>query len=96
MSESGEDVFSVEGSFDAVVAYKLRDQIAACRGDLPIVLDFRCALDIHDLGIAVLADGLIRDGIRADFRGLSQHHERILRYLGFDADREEQFTQPAG
>lgn len=91
----GETVLSVEGSFDPMTAHELHARLSAARCAAPVVLDFHKVVEVHDLGIAVLAHGLARDGIPVRFRGLSQHHERILRYLGFDAARERA-SSPGG
>ncbi len=78
-------VIRVEGMFDPMAASALRARLAHARPQLPIVLDFAHAREVSDLGLAVLAHGLVSDGARVRLRGLSQHHERMLRYLGLDA-----------
>ena len=72
----------VEGTFDPMGASALRSRLAG--NARRVVLDFSRALEIHDLGLAVLAHGLAAEGIATRFRGLSPHHERLLRVLGLD------------
>ncbi len=79
-----EIVISVEGTLDPMAASLLRSRLTAAHASVPVVLDFGHARDVHDLGMAVLAHGLVSDHLTVRFRGLSLHHERMLRYLGFD------------
>jgi anti-anti-sigma regulatory factor len=85
-SQQPATVISVEGPFDVAAASDLRNRVAAVAQDGCVVVDLRHARDIEDLALASLAYGLVadhRDNVR--FRGLSQHHERMLRYLGVGA-----------
>jgi len=50
-----------------------------------VVLDFTRVKEFLDLGVAVLAPGLLdRDGPRVSVRGLRQHQHRMFRYFGID------------
>ncbi len=73
---------AVEGTLDPMAASSLRSRLSGKARS--VVLDFSRAREVHDLGLAVLAHGLASEGITARFRGLSHHHERLLRYLGLD------------
>jgi anti-anti-sigma regulatory factor len=50
-----------------------------------VVVDLGAATDVQDHELAILAHGLARCGVRAELRGVSRHHARVLRYLGLDA-----------
>ncbi len=88
-------VIRVEGMFDPMAASALRARLAQARPQRPIVLDFAHAREVSDLGLAVLAHGLASDGSSVRFRGLSQHHERMLRYLGLDGSLLHRATDDA-
>jgi anti-anti-sigma regulatory factor len=79
-------VVAIEGTFDPVAAVSLRDRIATLAASDGVVLDFTHVREVEDLGLGLLVYGMAADhvtGVR--FRGLSHHHERMLRYLGVDA-----------
>ena len=79
-------VVALEGTFDPVAAASLRDRVAALAASDVVVLDFSRVREVEDLGLGLLVYGMAADhvtGVR--FRGLSHHHERMLRYLGVDA-----------
>jgi hypothetical protein len=77
-------VIPVEGTFDPMAAAALRARLAEL-GSAGCVLDFSRAREVYDLGLALLADAVAaRPGAPVRFRGLSQHHARMLRYLGVD------------
>jgi len=88
------DLITVEGTFDAVAASALHQRIVGSRRLRRVVLDFSRARDVSDLGIAVLAHGLVDDRVAVRLRGLSMHHERMLRYLGLDATLLERSGAP--
>jgi hypothetical protein len=76
-------IIHIEGVFDPIAGTALGARLAT-GGAQPTVLDFSRARDVSDLALAVLAHGMAKDGIAARFRGLSHHHERMLRYVGLD------------
>jgi anti-anti-sigma regulatory factor len=73
---------TIEGTLDLMAASALRARLGSTHR--PVVLDFSRVRDVHDLGLAVLAHGLAKDGIAATYYGLSHHQRRVLQYLGFD------------
>ena len=78
-------VVAVEGTLDPAAATALRDGLTAMPAGQQVILDFTHARSIEDIALAALADGLLADRrVEVRFRGLSQHHERVLRYLGMD------------
>jgi hypothetical protein len=81
----GEPVFRVEGVFDPMAATALRAHLRDGPAVARVVLDFTHAREVYALGLAVVCHGLVADGVAVRFRGLSQHHDRMLRYLGFGA-----------
>jgi anti-anti-sigma regulatory factor len=74
-------VIHIEGVFDGVTGLALRTRVAAGSAR-PTVLDFSRAREVSDLALVVLARTLAKEGIAARLRGLSHHHERMLRYIG--------------
>ncbi len=82
-SSDGPLYVAVEGTLDPMAASAIRARLAGTHR--LVVLDLSRAREVHDLGVAVLAHGLAVLGIPAQFRGLSAHHERLLRHLGLDA-----------
>jgi hypothetical protein len=78
-------VIFVGGVFDAAAAVKLRGLArqldSAVDGATAVVVDFGRAREVTAIGLAALMDAFA-DGPRAPrFRGLSQHHRRILQHL---------------
>ena len=76
---------SIGGVFDTKAAYALRKSLAESSPSEPVLLDFSRARDVYDFALAVLAHGLVSDGITARYCGLMHHQERLLHYLGFEA-----------
>jgi hypothetical protein len=71
----------IEGTFDEAAARAL----SACflNGAEHVILDFGQARAIHDCALARLAAEISgADAPTVSVRGLSLHHERMLRYLG--------------
>lgn len=90
MSERGsgpanEILLLVEGVLDPMAATDVRSRIARADPASTVILDFSRVRAVQDLGLAVLAHGLAACRSRVRLRGLSLRHERMLRYLGFDA-----------
>jgi hypothetical protein len=77
-------VIPIEGAFHPMAAAALRTRIGTLRSAARLVIDFTRAREVSDLAIAVLAHGLVSDRVAVRLRGLSQHHERMLRYLGIE------------
>ncbi len=88
-------VFRLAGFFDRSMAWSLREEIAAEKSSLEILLDFSLVRDFSDLAVAILAHGLTRIARRVAFRGLRQHQVRILRYCGVAVDEPAARLDPA-
>jgi anti-anti-sigma regulatory factor len=81
--QRGETVLQLHGSFDAQDARELHEVLQAVDRDAHVTVDFREVRLFHDYAVAMLA----RDVSRAPnvaLLGLSEHHHRLLRYLGID------------
>jgi len=84
-SSAGEELIQVDGTFDAVAAWNVRKRLREVPSDVRVVLDFTRVKEFLDLGVAVVAPGLLdRDGPRVSVRGLRQHQHRMFRYFGVD------------
>jgi hypothetical protein len=84
-SPAGEELIQVDGTFDAVAAWNLRKRLREVPSGVRVVLDFTRVKEFLDLGVAVVAPGLLdRDGPRVSVRGLRQHQHRMFRYFGVD------------
>lgn len=58
-----------------------------------LVVDLAEARGLDDCVVAALADAVRRVAPSVEFRGLSLHHRRLLRYLGLDAAELRQVSQ---
>lgn len=84
-SPAGEELIQVDGTFDAVAAWNVRKRLREVPSGVRVVLDFTRVKEFLDLGVAVVAPGLLdRDGPRVSVRGLRQHQHRMFRYFGVD------------
>lgn len=84
-SERFDAVFSITGAFDPIAASRFRDRLAELPPDACVLFDFSHAWEVADLALAVLATAVVRTHHpRVLLRGLTQHQERMLRYLGVD------------
>jgi anti-anti-sigma regulatory factor len=82
-----EIVIRLEGVFDAVSAWTVRNQLEGVSSDATVVLDFSQVREFRDLGVAVMASGLDRAQTgQVVVRGLRQHQARMFRYFGVDLD----------
>ncbi len=81
--EQFDAVVSTTDAFDPIAASKLRARLSAMPPDACVLLDLSRAREISDLALAVLADALATaPHPRVLVRGLTQHQQRLLRYLG--------------
>jgi hypothetical protein len=78
-------IVPIDGVFDTRAALELRKRLAEATPSGSVMLDFSRARDISDFALAVIAHGLVSDGIAARYTGLMHHQERMLQYLGFEA-----------
>ena len=84
---TGEVLIQVEGTFDALAARDVRARLRALPRDARVVVDFGRVREFLDLGVAVVAPGLLEDqDRRVSVRGLRQHQRRLFRYFGVDLD----------
>ena len=82
---AGEVLIQLSGTFDAVTAWDVRRRLRALPRDAQVVLDFTRVKEFLDVGVAVVAPGLLDDERpRVTLRGLRQHQHRMFRYFGID------------
>lgn len=75
----------MDGVLDVPTARRLAAQLAGSVPGAVVRIDLTHVRELHDFGLAVLAQALAARGVRVVFRGLGQHQLRLLRYLGLDA-----------
>ena len=75
---------AVEGSFDAADADHLRTIVSALEAGGLVTLDFHEVRSASDTAIAGLASGLLEAPGHVSMVGLSEHHHRVLRYIGLE------------
>ncbi len=81
----GEVVIRLDGNFDASAATRLSGWLVEVPSGEPLVLDFSQVRMCEAFGLAAVARDLAaRD--RLVVRGLTRHHERMLRYFGVKLD----------
>jgi STAS domain-containing protein len=84
-NSAGEELIQVDGTFDAVAAWDVRRRLRELPPSAHVVLDFTRVKEFLDLGVAVVAPGLLeRGGPGVSVRGLRQHQHRMFRYFGVD------------
>ena len=84
-TSTGPELIQVGGTFDALAAWDVRKRLRALPPDAHVVLDFTQVKDFLDLGVAVVAPGLLdRERPLVTVRGLRQHQHRMFRYFGVD------------
>jgi hypothetical protein len=82
---AGEVLLEVHGTFDAIAAWDVRRRLRSLPPDARVVLDFTRVKEFLDLGVAVVAPGLLEhEHPRVTLRGLRQHQQRMFRYFGVD------------
>lgn len=84
-TSTGEVLIQVDGTFDALAARDVRAQLRALPAGVRAVLDFGRVAEFLDLGVAVMAPGLLEERA-VSVRGLRQHQYRLFRYFGVDLD----------
>jgi hypothetical protein len=83
----GEILIRVDGTFDAPAAWDVRGRLGAIPATSNVVIDFSQVREFNDLGLAVMAPGLVPGyGPHVVVRGLRQHQHRMFRYFGVDLD----------
>jgi STAS domain-containing protein len=87
---TGEVLIQLEGTFDAPAAREVRARLRALPADARVVVDFGRVGTFLDLGVAVMAPGLLEEQAgRVSVRGLRQHQHRLFRYFGVDLDTHQ-------
>jgi anti-anti-sigma regulatory factor len=81
---SGGAVVSVEGSFDAADADQLGSIAFALDADGPVTLDFHEVQSAGDMAVVRLARGILEASGHVSMVGLSEHHHRLLTYIGLE------------
>ncbi len=84
----GEVVIRLDGHFDASAATRLSGWLVEVPSNDPLVLDFTQVRTCEDFGLAAVANDLAARN-RLVVRGLTRHHERMLRYFGVKLDGPE-------
>ena len=96
-SSAGEVLLEIDGTFDAIAAWEVRRRLRALPPDAQVVLDFTRVKEFLDLGVAVVAPGLLEhEHPRVTLRGLRQHQQRMFRYFGVDLDSARRAEAGAG
>jgi anti-anti-sigma regulatory factor len=87
-NHGGETVIVVTGVFDGEAAAKLRAMFLASSASAPtsVVIDFSRAREITDIALAALVDARRKGSVQLRIRGLSERHNRMLRFLSPDGD----------
>jgi STAS domain len=76
----------VDGVFDVAAAERVARALAEEPADAPVEVDLTHVRELHDFGVAFLAQALADRPCAVRIHGLRQHHVRLLRYLGIEAD----------
>lgn len=63
-------------------ALRIRVLIARTAPGTPVEIDFRDVRHCHDFALSLLAQELLGGRAAVAVLGMSQHHERLLAYLG--------------
>ena len=80
---AGAAVVALHGSFDVNEAARLHQALLELSSSSSVTLDFRDVRLFHDSAIAVLARDLsLEAGPHVSLLGLSEHHYRLLHYIG--------------
>ncbi len=75
-------VVELHGAFDPEEADRLHALLLELEPEKPVTLDFRAVRLFHDLAVARLAREIGDARRHVAILGLSEHHHRLLRYIG--------------
>lgn len=75
-------VLELDGSFGPVEEETLSDVLRELEPDRPVTIDFREVRLFHDIAVARLARDIGELHRSVALVGLSEHHHRLLRYIG--------------
>jgi hypothetical protein len=78
----GSVTVEVGPSFAPEDAARIHDLIEHSAPGTPVEIDFRQVRECHDSALALLARDLVVGRARVAVRGMSQHQQRLLGYLG--------------
>lgn len=82
-SAQAEVLIKPEGIFDIPAAWRLRETVSRLPPESCVTIDFSGLKECHDFALAALLQAVAgAPGPRLQTRGLRQHQERLLRYLG--------------
>lgn len=86
MATGGEFLVKLDGVFDLFAAERIAQALVLVGPGGALSVDLTQVREFHDAGLAALARSLTTSGraVRVVLRGLRQHQERILAYLGVD------------
>jgi hypothetical protein len=75
-------VLELNGSFGPLEEERLNSVLRALDPETPVTIDFRAVRLFHDIAVARLARDICELHRRVSLIGLSEHHHRLLRYIG--------------
>ena len=81
---SGGAVVHLEGMLDAGEADRLAAVIVGLAGEEPVAVDLHDARAVQDHALVRLARALVVAAGRVRIMGISEHHCRLLRYVGLE------------
>jgi anti-anti-sigma regulatory factor len=83
-NESKGTVLVVQGTFDVADADALHDALHAITREKPVTIDFHLVRLFNDCAVARLLQEIADRPGHLTLIGLSEHHHRLLRYVGSD------------
>ncbi len=75
-------MLALNGSFGPAEEERLQAMLRTFDPERPITIDFREVRLFHDLAVARLARDIGELNRHVSLVGLSEHHHRLLRYIG--------------
>jgi hypothetical protein len=74
--------FEVGPAFRPEDALRIHQAITSARPGTPVEIDFRRVSECHAVALDLLAKDILAGRARVAVHGMSQHHQRLLGYLG--------------
>ncbi len=84
-NEPKETVLVLEGTFDAANADSLHDALHDVARERAVAIDFHQVRLFNDFAVASLVREIAERPGHVTLLGLSEHHHRLLRYVGAQA-----------
>jgi ABC-type transporter Mla MlaB component len=86
MQNVGTCTVEMDGVFDKPAAQRVDEALSLVRPGGALRLDLTRVREIHDVGIAILAQSIdrARDRVTVEVSGLRFHQRQLLRYLGVE------------